>query len=166
VRFADPAAWIVASATSLAVEGIKELVDLRDSIGIVVVSSDGPQTAMAEVEEGGRSGFSSPLRYAASSPGSLAGVSCIAFGLRGPTMNVTMSLQEGIPVGVLICSTWLARGIARKMVLATFRKTAASGRLGRAVLVSLGYPSERQSPFDRVSLAWLAGCTTEDGTIA
>jgi len=157
VRFADAAAWIVASATAHAVKDCKELGDLRDAIGIVTVSSEGPQGAMAEVEEGGKEGFSSPLRYAASSPGSLAGVSCIAFGFRGPTLNVTMPLPEGIPVAAFMCSVWLSSQAAKMMVLATLKKTASGEKLGRALLLS---PERNGGPgdlLDAQALAWLEG---------
>lgn len=163
VRYADPAAWIVASAVSFAIEGLTELVDHCSSIGVVTVSSCGPQVAMAEVEEGGRSAFSSPLRYAASSPGSLVGVSCIAFGLRGPTLNITMSLEEGLPVAAFLCSLWLDRGIASKMILATYMNTAKNEGLGRAVLLSAGDASASGTLFDSSVVEWLGCVTTGDG---
>jgi hypothetical protein len=78
-------------------------------------------------------------------------------------MNVTMSLQEGVPVAALICSAWLQRESAKRMVLATFRKTPAGQRLGRAVLLSHGMLTGGQMPFDPESSAWLAGAITENG---
>ncbi len=98
VRFADPAAWITATAVARAVSASSYslLLPLHE-VGVVVVSDQGPEATMAEVCAAAKTGFSSPLRYAASSPGSLAGVSCIAFGFRGPTLNLTMSIEAGIP---------------------------------------------------------------------
>src|SRR3984893_18790740 len=136
VRYADPAAWITAAAVALALSESKDLVAASShEIGMVVVSDQGPATSMAEVNAATPSGFSSPLRYAASNPGSLAGVSCIAFGLRGPTINLTMLPADGISVALRLCEGWLNRGVARWMVLATFSVNRLEGKCSRALLL-------------------------------
>jgi hypothetical protein len=137
VRFADPSAWITATAVARAISGNKDLLaPVLHEVGIVVVSDQGPSATMAEVCAAAKTGFSSPLRYAASSPGSLAGVSCIAFGFRGPTLNLTMRLEDGLPTALQMCSGWLARRAARFMVLATFAAHGSENQIGRAVLLA------------------------------
>jgi hypothetical protein len=137
VRFADPSAWITATAVARAITASKDsLLSFLHEVGVVVVSDQGPGATMAEVCAAARTGFSSPLRYAASSPGSLAGVSCIAFGFRGPTLNLTMSIEDGLPTALQMCSAWLARCTARVMVLATFTSNGPNNPLGRAVLLA------------------------------
>src|SRR5580704_7877769 len=77
-------------------------------VGMVLVSDRGPAVTMMEVQTGATTGFVSPMRYAASNAGSLAGVACIAFGFRGPTLNLTMLPEIGVPIALQICSGWLA----------------------------------------------------------
>jgi hypothetical protein len=137
VRFADPAAWIIATAVARAISARTELLaaSLHD-VGVVALSDHGPAPTMAEVCAAAKTGFSSPLRYAASSPGSLVGVSCIAFGFRGPTLNLTMRVEDGLPTALQMCSGWLTRRIARFMVFATFASDGSGNQLGRAVLLA------------------------------
>lgn len=143
VRYADPSAWIVAAAVAHALKGWTDFSAASShQTGMIVVSDDGPRATMAEVESQGALGFSSPLRYAASSPGSLAGVSCIAFGLRGPTLNLTLPPQEGLPVALALSAAWLARKEARAMVLATFNGVTAVSS-GRALLLAAAESSGR-----------------------
>ena len=137
VRFADPAAWITATAVARAISAAKDsLLPCLHDVGVVVVSDQGPGTTMAEVCAAAKTGLSSPLRYAASSPGSLAGVSCIAFGFRGPTLNLTMGIDDGLPTALQMCSTWLVRRTARFMVLATLKSYSPNNSLSRAVLLA------------------------------
>jgi len=137
IRYADSAAWITAAAVAQAAVGAAaRLGGAWDDVGMAVVSDQGPRDTMEQVEAATHAGFSCPLRYAAANPGSMAGVSCIAFGLHGPTLNLTMRPVDGIPIALLVGRGWLMRGIARAMVLAAFN--AANGSLGsaRAVLIS------------------------------
>jgi hypothetical protein len=88
IRYADPAAWITANAVHFALAGAEGILEeFRHQIGIITISDQGPGKSMAKMQADGETGFSSPLHYAASGPWTLAGVSCIAFGLRGPTLN-------------------------------------------------------------------------------
>jgi hypothetical protein len=137
VRYADPAAWITAAAIANAISSFRdELAGCLHQVGVVVVSDQGPTATMAEVNAATANGFSSPLRYAASSPGSLAGVACIAFGFRGPTLNFTMCPADGVPVALQLCDNWLSRGVVRYMVLATFNAGGPTAGLSRALLLA------------------------------
>src|ERR1035438_10932006 len=89
VRYADPAAWTTAAAVMSALAGAEDLLaKWRHEIGMIAISDLGPGGTIAEVLAEGTKGFSQPMHYAAASPGTLVGVPCIAFGLRGPTMNL------------------------------------------------------------------------------
>jgi hypothetical protein len=158
VRFADPAAWITAAAVARAISASKDsLFPCLHDVGVVVVSDQGPGATMAEVCAAAKTGFSSPLRYAASSPGSLAGVSCITFGFRGPTLNLTMSIDDGLPTALQMCSTWLMRRTARFMVLATFKSSGPNNSLGRAVLLADPDISENAGkPITQEVTEWLS----------
>jgi hypothetical protein len=157
VRFADPAAWTAATAVAVALAGAGDLLaEWRHQIGMIAISDQGPAAAMAKVQADGTTGFSSPLHYAASSPGTLVGVSAIAFGLRGPTMNLTMAPLNGVPVALILCAGWLERKAARFMVVATHRTCNSGAMASRAVLVApAGFPGSGK-PMTQSDAAWLA----------
>ena len=158
VRFADPAAWVTATAVARAFSESRNLLaPFLHQVGVVVVSDQGPAATMAEVRVAATTGFSSPLRYAASSPGSLAGVSCIAFGFRGPTLNLSMRPEQGVSVALQMCSGWLARGAARCVVLATHKSKGSNAQFSRAVL--LAHPDVADNfgnPFTPSITDWLS----------
>jgi hypothetical protein len=164
VRFADPAAWTTATAVALALAGAGELLaEWRRQIGMIAISDHGPAAAMAKVQTDGATGFSSPLHYAASSPGTLVGVSCIAFGLRGPTMNLTMAPRDGVPVAMILCANWLARGAARFMIVATHSAGISGSMFSRAVLLApAGFPGSGE-PLTEVATDWLAQAVQPTG---
>lgn len=164
VRFADPAAWTTATAVAVAMSGAGDLAaEFRHETGMIAVSDHGPGAAMARVQSDGTSGFSSPLHYAASSPGTLAGVSAIAFGLRGPTMNLTMAPRDGVPIALAMCVGWLQRGAARFMVVAT-QYTGGSGAMtSRAILLAPREYQGSQKPLTESVMAWLAAVDPNHG---
>jgi hypothetical protein len=142
VRYADPAAWITAAAVANAILNVRgKLGASLHEVGMIVVSDQGPAFTMAEVNAATSNGFSSPLRYAASSPGSLAGVACIALGFRGPTLNFTMLPDDGVPVALQLCAGWLSRRAAQYVVLATFRAADLTIGSSRAVLLARPEPA-------------------------
>ncbi len=157
VRYADPAAWITATAVSLALAGSEDLLtEWRHQIGIIAVSDQGPSKSMESVQTAATTGFSSPLHYAASSPGTLVGVSCIAFGLRGPTLNLTMDPQDGIPVAMDLCTAWLARKAAPFMIVATCRTSSSGAMKSHAALLATSGFSGSGAPLTESVIAWLA----------
>jgi len=136
VRYADPAAWVLATATARALAPKKDqVVAAKDRLGIVAVSSHGPIETLSKVAEDARNGFASPLRYPASNPGSLAGVSCILFGLRGPTLNLLLGPTAGVPLGLFIAHRWLDRGAAAYMVVAACIRDVQGQYLARCLLL-------------------------------
>jgi hypothetical protein len=164
VRYADPAAWTTATAVALAFAGAGELLaQWRHEIGMIAISDQGPGESMAHVQADGTTGFSSPLHYAASSPGTLVGVSCIAFGLRGPTMNLTMDPRDGLPAALTLCAGWLGRKAARLMVVAACRVSSSAAMRSRAVLLAPAGSLESGSPLTESQLSWLTARTPSDG---
>ncbi len=157
VRFADPAAWITANAVHHALAGAEGiLAEFRHQIGILTISDQGPGKSMAKMQTDGEAGFSSPLHYAASGPWTLAGVSCIAFGLRGPTLNLTMEPPEGVPVALGLCEGWLTRKVAPFLVVAGCRADASGAILSRAVLLAPTEFSGPGAPLTESVISWLA----------
>jgi hypothetical protein len=149
VRYADPAAWITAAAVARAVGPVKDsLASVRDHVGVIVASNEGPSETMAVVADAAVNGFSSPLRYPAANPGSLAGVTCIVFGFRGPTLNFILPPARAVLPGLHLAREWLLRRSVHYVVLAVCGRRASAGLLGRCLLVS----TEDSSPVAGVRL--------------
>jgi len=153
VRYADPAAWIVASSVANAADPMKEaFAAAHDRTGVVAIGADGPTEAMAAMNEASRALSSSPIRYPASNAGSLAGLASIALGLRGPTLVLTLPPDRGVPVGLLVADAWLRRGVVSFMAVATCRE--AGGRpVGRCLLLA----REGEMLDDERDVPWLLG---------
>jgi hypothetical protein len=167
IRFADPAAWITANAVHHALAGAEGiLAEFRHQIGIITVSDQGPAKSMAKMQADGETGFSSPLHYAASGPWTLAGVSCIAFGLRGPTLNLTMEPREGVPVALGLCAGWLTRNVAPFIVIAACRADGSGAIMSRAVLLAPAEFSGVGAPLTESGFDWLAGVDPAGGANA
>ena len=157
IRYADPAAWTTATAVARAVSGRVDLSGaLAHEIGIVVVSDSGAAETMNVVAAAAMEGFSSPLRYPAANPGSVAGVACIAFGFRGPTLNLTMLAEQGIPVALQMITGWLSRGSARHMVVATALSRGSKSIRARTVLLAPAGGAEICCPTGQSMEKWLA----------
>lgn len=163
VRYADPASWTIAAAAARAVaEAGQELVAARTDVAVIAVSDDGPKEAMAAIAEASRAGCSSPLRYPAANPGSLAGVVAILFGFQGPTLNLAAPPERAIPVGLLVAANWLQRRAARYVLVIAYSCSGPSAMLARCQI--LEFPREGSelitsdacSPGRGSDLAWLA----------
>ncbi|HEY3818894.1 MAG TPA: hypothetical protein VGL81_17105 [Polyangiaceae bacterium] len=139
VRYADPVAWIVATAAVRAFGAAHDaVVAAGDRVGVVVTSARGPVETMAWVATAARDGFSSPLRYPATNPGSLAGVTCIALGLRGPTLVLTMPPEQGARLGLVLGERWIARGDVLLALVATCWEPSPGKQAARCMLVGAG----------------------------
>jgi hypothetical protein len=143
VRYADPMSWTAATAVGQALANLNGAVaDLRRSIGVITLSEHGPAQAIAAVAEASAAGFSSPMRYPAANPGSLAGVVCITHELRGPTMNFTMPPALAIPAASALAGAWIERRRVPLLVLLASTRIAADKYLARCLLLA-------DHPFDR-----------------
>jgi len=167
VRYADPAAWTTATAVANALAGAEELLaKWQHEIGMIAISDQGPGGTIAEVLAEGTRGFSQPMHYAAASPGTLVGVPCIAFGLRGPTMNLTMIPQDGIPVALTLCAGWLERKIAKLMIIATCSTSSSGNMMSRALLLAPSGFSGSGTPLTESVINWLTAVEPASGASA
>lgn len=137
IRYADPAAWAVATAAArlLATAGIAKD-SSRDQVGLIAISQRGPAAALAAVAEAAREGQPSPLRYPAANPASLAGVACTALGLRGPTLNLLASPAVGLDAAALMARAWLRNEAAYHVVVAVCHDGDFPNVRARAALLS------------------------------
>jgi hypothetical protein len=122
IRYADPAAWITATAVANAIAAAAittadAVAVAHDRVGVIAISAEGPVEAMAAMCDASKSGSSSPIRFPASNAGSLAGLTSIALGFRGPTLMLTLPGDRGVPVGFLLAEAWLARQVAAFVVV-------------------------------------------------
>jgi hypothetical protein len=167
VRYADPAAWTTTAAVMSALAGAEDLLaKWRHEIGMIAISDQGPGGTIAEVLAEGSRGFSQPMHYAAASPGTLVGVPCIAFGLRGPTMNLTMAPRDGIPVALTLCAGWLERKIAKLMVVATCSASSSGDLMSRALLLAPPGFSGPATPLTEAEITWLTAVEPDSAASA
>jgi hypothetical protein len=160
VRYADPAAWVVATAAARACAAARDAVAAAgERVGVVVTSPRGPVETMAWVASAAREGFSSPLRYPATNPGSLAGVTCIALCLRGPTLVLTMPPAQGAPLGLLLGKRWIARGDVVLALVAASWEQSPGKHVARCLLVGPSGAPQSDPEDDRL---WLSGIGGEE----
>jgi len=153
IRYADPASFTTATAVARALAARRETVlAVRDRVGVIAISADGPVEAMAAMTQAGREGTSSPIRFPASNAGALAGVISIGFTLRGPTLLLTLPPERGVPVGLLLARAFLSRGVAEFVFIAT---CAAAGGVPASRCLLLGRPGDGD-PLAELDVAWLA----------
>jgi hypothetical protein len=158
VRYADPAAWVTATAIARALDPVRDVVAAdHERVSLVVTSACGPVETMASVAEAARSGFASPLRYPAANPWSLAGVACILFELRGFTLSLTLPPAAGVPIGLLLAGRWLHHRAVPLVLVASCSLREPNRYLARCLV--LARPASALQPMaeDRsTAIAWLS----------
>ena len=139
VRYADPAAWVMATAIALAVAPVREQASAaRDRVAVLATSDHGPEETIAALARAAREGYSSPMRFPAGNPASLVGVPCILMGFRGPTLNLLMPPADGVPVAWFMAGQWLQHDVARFVVAVACARRPDRGYLARAVVLGRG----------------------------
>jgi hypothetical protein len=122
--FADPAGWLVAAAVEDALSNCpQQILSVPDQVGVVVLGDEGPARTMRDIARTARTGLVSPLRFAGTNPGILAGLPCIRWKLRGPSLNLSMRPAAGIDTAAIVASAWLRSGQADYVIV------AATGRV-------------------------------------
>ncbi|MEV4846355.1 hypothetical protein AB0K20_24430 [Micromonospora matsumotoense] len=106
--YADPVAWLVVEAVEAALASAEVPVATAVAeTGMLCASTYATRHTMRSVVAGAARGRVSPLRFAGANPGSLAGLPCILFGLRGPSLLLTMPPETARPVMATIADAWL-----------------------------------------------------------
>lgn len=127
VRYADPMAWAwvlaIGEATAPLGETFRSAVE---RCSLIQVGPEAPPDAMTQTASDALRGFASPLRFPAATPSAPTGLACIVHGIRGPTLTLTMPVEEGAAIALALSTAWLARGVVDYALIGT----AASARHG------------------------------------
>ena len=133
--FVDPSGWLVAAAVTDALSRSGEpVLATPDQVGMVVLGNTATATAMRELARGAARGLVSPLRFAGANPGVLAGLPCIQWKLRGPSLTFTMDPAAGIGVAATVVGSWLRGGQANYVVVAAHWRNSG-GEFARCAIV-------------------------------
>ncbi len=156
IRFVDPASLLVAIAVEKCLKDTK--LD-HESVGIIATSQLSTISTFQKVYEESKTSIVSPLKFSAASPGTLAGLSCILFGLRGPSIHFTMPVNESsLQTSRSLANIWKAEGQAQSVILATVIKQNNEIEARCCLLTNEEGAAEKASEMN----AFLMGLTTED----
>jgi hypothetical protein len=117
--YADPVAWLVVDAVEAALR-LSADDDIRSAatdVAVLSVSAEATGHTMRQLAATSCRGRVSPMRFAGASAGSIAGLSCIMFGFKGPSLVLSMPPADGRPVAEIVARSWLTAGNCRYVVL-------------------------------------------------
>ncbi|MDF5755756.1 beta-ketoacyl synthase N-terminal-like domain-containing protein [Spongiactinospora sp. TRM90649] len=136
--YADPAAWLVVASVEAALTATPPDVRARAAeFGVLAVSAHGTRHTMRELAASADRGRVSPLRFAGANPASLAGLPCIAFGFRGPSLLLCMRPGDARSIVAITASGWLASGQCRYVVVAEHTEEDGTHTVTSRVLATI-----------------------------
>jgi hypothetical protein len=87
-------------------------------------------------------------------------VICIAFGFRGPTLNLTMPPAQGIPVALIAATGWVRRQGVPLLLLATCSRDASQRHFARCLaLAGPDFALPSAVPLKETDVTWLCAQT-------
>jgi 3-oxoacyl-(acyl-carrier-protein) synthase len=123
--YADPAAWLAVEAVAAALDqaaldqAAAAVTAAAEEVGVLAVSATATTHTMRGIRRTAATGRVSPLRFAGANPGSLAGLVCLQYGFRGPSLTLSMHPDQAWPVPT-IRRDWL-HGPCRYVITVTHR---------------------------------------------
>jgi hypothetical protein len=147
---ADPVAWAVTAAVADALARstaqVRAAVDggsgtAAAAIGVIVVSPQCTATTMRAIARTAERGLVSPLRFAGANPGVLAGLPCITWRLRGPSLVLGSDAETAVPVAAVVARSWLDLGHAGYALVAVHSLSGA-GHEARCAVLRAARPDE------------------------
>jgi hypothetical protein len=144
--FADPAAWLVTAAVADALDACPENVLARpDAAGVIVVTQRCTAVTLQAIARTAGRGMVSPLRFAGANPGILAGLPCITYQLRGPSLVLATDPATGVPAAAAVAASWLSLRQAAYVLVAVHlaREGQHAARCAVVRTPRPGEPSER-----------------------
>lgn len=116
--YADPVAWLVVDAVEAALATAGDAVRYGGTeVGVVSISDEGTLHTMRLMASGLRRHRVAPLRFAGANPGAVAGLPCIVFGFKGPSLMLSMPVDAGRPVAEMVARGWLGSGACSYVVI-------------------------------------------------
>lgn len=121
IGFADNSAWLVA-------KGVKDIVDrvavnwdvYKEDVGVILMSNLPPLKPSQMVSQNLSKGCVSPISFVASNAGAPIAAICSTFGFHGPTLNLTSTLSESLPISYILATQWLEKELARYVFLTSW----------------------------------------------
>ncbi|MFS8097008.1 hypothetical protein LFM09_07680 [Lentzea alba] len=107
VGYTDPAAGMVAGAVRTVLSDVGDLGD-GEGVGVLTISATATSASLTALASDAGRGRLSPSRVAGAAPGSMAGLLCMVFGLRGPSLVITGAPGDVRPVAAVLARSWLA----------------------------------------------------------
>ncbi|MGW5688849.1 beta-ketoacyl synthase N-terminal-like domain-containing protein [Nonomuraea sp. NPDC003754] len=136
--YADPVAWLTAAAVEAALgeSGCGEdVLAARNDVAVIVLTGSRPlPTSRALATQATTRGRVSPLRFAGANPGILAGLTCIQWGLRGPSLVLAAADDGTVDTALTVAESWLSSGQAR-YVIAVRHQAHPEGHTARCAVL-------------------------------
>jgi hypothetical protein len=148
--FADPVAWLIKAVAEVALEGCREAVrSAADDVAVVVISEYASLQTIQAISQRSRLDRMSPLQFAGASPGLVAGLACITWKFRGPSLVLSMPIGSGLPVAKILAGSWLRSGQAKYVLVCTHVVEVGQHIARSAVVGSRSAPSLRDDGWAR-----------------
>ncbi|ORT56735.1 beta-ketoacyl synthase N-terminal-like domain-containing protein [Streptomyces sp. CB03238] len=115
--YADPVAWLTTStvARALRAEGAG-ILHTPDEVGVIAMSETCTRPTMETIAGAAGRSRVSPLKFAGANPGLLAGLPCIQWTFRGPSLVFAMAPDTAADTALSVAEHWLSSGQARYAV--------------------------------------------------
>lgn len=131
IRFADPAAWMIAKAAKEALAHIRNLPHLARDVGVISMSAEGPRETRDLVASISREHKPSALKFPAANPGSIIAVACSALQIHGPTINFTMPVPRALEAALPLAAYWLRSRSVPAVLVVAWHQRSRSVRFAR-----------------------------------
>lgn len=136
IGYTDPVAGLIVKAVRNALDQLTDAERSGDGtdVGVLVVSDVGTLHTMRQLAKAASSGRISPARFTGATPASLAGLVCIVFGFRGPSLVITDKPDAVRRTAAVLSHSWLLSG-CRYVLLCEHDATAADDHIVHATVV-------------------------------
>ncbi|MBJ6764380.1 coronafacic acid synthetase [Myxococcaceae bacterium JPH2] len=139
VRYADPMSWSLVMAIGEAIAPLgDDFQAWATRCSLIQVGPAGPPEAMAQVASDALRGFASPVRFPSATPSAPAGLACIVHGIRGPTLALTLPVEEAVTLALHLSSDWLSRGVVEGALIAAPLPSGVGAPTAGCVLLARG----------------------------
>ncbi len=116
--YADPASWLVLDALEKAIKTCNiDIEKDRIEVGVIAISAQCTKHTMHRITNQVKGGRISPIRFAGANPGSLAGLPCIIYGFKGPSLTFSMLPNDCLETVNTLSISWFRQKIIRFLIV-------------------------------------------------